>query len=172
MERCGASRCFTMWDPGAMRLFVVELSVCGTRVKFSCCMPLVGLGRSRFVHSWLAVWSKEGRPWSALAFVSSNFFFYFFLSWRSWRRGGTGALVAVASAMRRIGVAFLCAGCCWGDGCCSTSSSVRARSLRRFIFSPAFCALPFFFGFRFAVVVVRCVGLDGGCCVCCPAPRA
>jgi hypothetical protein len=38
----------------------------------------------------------------------------FFSSTRSWRRGGTVALVAVASAMRRIGVAFLCADCCWG----------------------------------------------------------
>jgi hypothetical protein len=73
---------------------------------------------------------KRGAP-GLVSPSSILFFFFYFFSQLAFM-----ALVAVASAMRRIGVAFLCAGCCWGDGRCSASSSVCARSLRRFIFSP------------------------------------
>jgi hypothetical protein len=51
-------------------------------------------------------------PPSSVQFYS--FLLLCFLGWRSWWRSVSVALVAAASAMRRIGVAFVCASCCWG----------------------------------------------------------
>jgi hypothetical protein len=104
-------------------------SPCGTQVQCVCLLSscrYVGRVLSSHVACLWSVWVgvgsstagsrrgvKRGAP--GLVSPSSVLFFSstFFLSWRSWRRGGTVALLAVASAMRRIGVAFLCADCCW-----------------------------------------------------------
>jgi hypothetical protein len=135
MELCGASRCFTVWDPGAMPLLLSCQYVGRVLSSHVACLwsVWVGVGSS-------TAGSRRGVKRGAPGLVSPSsilfFFFYFFLSWRSWRRGwdcgASGGSVGHEADWRCLSLCRLLL----GDGRCSASSSVCARSLRRFIFSP------------------------------------